>query len=59
MITQPRVKSPTKGFKLRTDACARCDKVVQLMCTDRCAAGRAVLCEIQTEEEKQADYGQE
>ena len=46
----------TKGFKLRTTACDRCDLSVRLMCKDRCHAGRAVLCEIVTEEERQMEY---
>ncbi len=58
MITQPRVTPSltTKGFKLRTNACDRCDLSVKLMCKDRCNAGRAVLCEIVTEEEREREY---
>ena len=46
-------RGPQKGGM---GACAKCPDNVRLMCEDRCAAGRAVLCEKQTEEERQRDY---
>ena len=46
-------RGPQKGGM---GACSKCPKSVQLMCEDRCAAGRAVLCEFQTPEERELEY---
>ncbi|GAG46820.1 unnamed protein product [marine sediment metagenome] len=52
-----RVKMPTgSGYPHGTEACDRCPPGVRLMCTDRVAAGRAVLCEVMTEEEREFEY---
>lgn len=56
MTLQPRVKRKYTRGPCYTSACDRCAKNIQLMCKDRCEAGRAVLCEIVTEEERELDY---
>ncbi len=56
-LATQRVKTTgSKGFKLGTNACDRCLRSVQLMCHDRAVSGRAVLCEVLTEEERQDEY---
>ena len=58
MIATKRVKTSCKRGPHRglMGACSRCDDSVRLMCADRCASGRAVLCEVQTEQERQLEY---
>ncbi len=55
---KPRFKSSyTRGPRRGgMGACAKCPDNIRLMCEDRCATGRAVLCEKQTEEERQEEY---
>ena len=46
-------RGPQKGGM---GACSKCPENIRRMCEDRCASGRAVLCEKQTEEERQLEY---
>ena len=52
-VKTPRKRGPQRGGQ---GACSKCADSIQLMCADRCSAGRAVLCEIQTEKERQLEY---
>ena len=45
-----------RGHTIGTEACARCPSGVQLMCRDKCRAGRSILCEVMTEQERQLEY---
>ena len=45
-----------RGHTIGTEACARCPNGVQLMCRDKCRAGRSILCEVLTEQERQLEY---
>ena len=46
-------RGPQKGGM---GACVKCPDNIRLTCEDRCNSGRAVLCEKQTEEERQREY---
>lgn len=52
-VKAPRKRGPAKGMM---GACSKCSENIQIMCHDRCNARRAVLCEIQTEKERQLEY---
>ena len=52
-VKTPRKRGPGKGMM---GACSKCADSIQLMCADRCNAGRAVLCEVMTDEEREFEY---
>ena len=53
---KPRYERPSKRGPNAGTACSRCPVNIQLMCVDRCNAGRHVLCEIPTEEELRMEH---